>query len=160
VSSPVAALVFERTGGKRSKLAIEIQKLRDELAPARERLNKLEIATRQGKRSEAIRAERKWAAALEEVTTNFGPNPGLLDVRRLLSFGEGAGDIAADPTSLKAWLAALGGLQVEVLKRLLAQRPLIEIHRLRSELPGNEKLRASIGSLFGDVRSSSRSGAG
>ena len=152
ITSPFAAVVFERCNGQRSRLAKEVQKIRDQLKPTRERLRELEWTALWGKRAESVEAEGKIQNVLNEIAQHFGQHPGLLSWEKGISLGKDTGEIASNPTSWKAWLTALSSLPVEIARRLANRRPVAEIHRLQQELPGARMLNKSIDDLFGKLK--------
>jgi hypothetical protein len=152
--SPFAGLVFERSKD-RSDVARQMEQLRKELAPFRKRVGSLEDTALWGSRDEAVAAERKWEGVLTELATNFGADPRLVSIRRALAFGESVSAGVAEPTSWKDWLSSLAGLPLEIASRLVSQRPAVEIHHLRGELPGPGRLAAAVERLFGPVRQES-----
>jgi len=149
--SPFAAIVFERAKN-RSEIASQMEILRKELAPLREKVHKLEEKALWGSRDEAVDAERKWEQVLTEIETNFGTDPHLVSIKRAIAFGESIGEIIDKPTSWKNWLSSLTNLPLEIAARLVSQRPAIEIHRLRSKLPSPGRLAKSVERLFGQVQ--------
>jgi hypothetical protein len=148
--SPFAAIVFERAKS-RSEIVSQMEMLRKELAPLRERIHKLEEKALWGSRDEAVDAERKWEQVLTEIETNFGPDPHLVSIKRAITFGESIGEIMDKPTSWKNWLSSLTNLPLEIATRLVSQRPAIEIHRLRPKLPSPGRLAKSVERLFGPI---------
>jgi hypothetical protein len=149
--SPFAAIVFERAKN-RCEIVPQMVALRKELEPFRERLHGLEETALWGSRDEAVDAERRWGQVLGEIETNFGSDPHLVSIKRAIAFAESAvGTIADSPTSWKDWLSGLTSLPLEVAARLYSQRPAIEIHRLRSQLPSPGRLAQSAERMFGPV---------
>jgi hypothetical protein len=151
--SPFAAIVFERCNGMRSKLVKEIQKIREELKPTRERLRELERNALWGSRTESIEAEEKIHKVLNEIVQHFGLRPGLFSWKRGISLAGESGDIIDNPTSWKAWLTGLVSLPVEIALRLSQRRPVAEIHNLQQALPGPRTLDKSLYELFGEIKS-------
>lgn len=148
--SPFAAVVFERAKD-RDRIVPEMEKLRQELAPFRERIHKIEEKALWGSRDEAIDAEGKWQLALAEIETNFGADRHLVSIKRAIAFGESIGEIVDKPTSWKNWLSSFASLPVEIAMRLISQRPAVEIHQLRSKLPSPGRLAKSVERLFGQI---------
>lgn len=149
--SPLAAIVLERARPRREAIATEMQKLRGELAPLRERLRKFDLAADFGTQEEIDRVDREWNAATMELAREFGQGEEAILLRRAIGFAEGASAIAADPLSIKAWVNTLLGLPLEQLRGLLARRPLVEIYRLYSALPGEGRLHKAVTGMFGDL---------
>lgn len=152
ITSPFAAVVFQRCNGNRSRLVTEIKKMRDEMKPTRERLRELEWHAIWDNRAEGIKAESKLRKVVDEIAQNFGPQPGLLNWETGISLGEETGEIIDNPTSWKAWLEALLQLPLEIASRLIYRRPVAEIHRLQNELPGSRALNKVLVDLFGDLK--------
>ncbi len=152
--SPFAAIVFERSKN-RSDIAHEMEKLRQELMPFRERVLALEEKALWGNRDEAIAAERNWKQALGEIDANFGQDPRLISIERAITWSESISEIADKPTSWKNWLASILDLPKNAIVRLVSQRPAIEIHHLRSELPSPDRLAKSVERLFGSIQQNS-----
>jgi hypothetical protein len=153
IVSPFAAVVFDRCNGKRSRLVKEVERIREELEPTRERLRALEWHARWGTRTESIKAEGKIQEILAEIARQFGPRPGLLKREKGISFRGDIAEIADNPTSWKAWLTAISSLPAEVATRLAHQRPVAELHYLQRELPGPGTLNKALDDLFGTLRS-------
>lgn len=149
--SPFAAIVFERAKNRR-EIASEMEILRNELAPLRKRVHEFEEKALWGNRDEAIDAERKWEEILAEIDVNFGADPRLVSIKRAIAFGESVGEIIDNATSGKSWLSSLASLPIEIAMRLISQRPAIEIHHLRSKLPGPGKLALVVERLFGQIQ--------
>lgn len=148
--SPFAALVFERAKN-RSDIVFEMEMLRQELAPLRERILSLEEKALWGSRDEAIEAERNWNQALNEIEKKFGKDPRLINIERAISWSGSIGEVIDNPTSWKSWLASLTEVPVQVAVRLASQRPAVEIHHLRSKLPAPDRLARSVERLFGTI---------
>lgn len=144
---PLAAVLFERARTARD-IVPELVRLRNELAPLRETLRNLERQMLYESRDTAIRAAAKWDQAVDEVERNFGLEPRLITRKLALKLGEHLGETVDNPTSFKSWWAALAQLPAEVMRRLIARHTLIELHRLRPELPASERLRGAIQRIF------------
>jgi hypothetical protein len=148
--SPLAAIVFERSRGRRYRLVPEMVKLRTELKPLRTALSDLEHSMLYApSRDEAMNAKGKWERALREVQRNFGDEPGLLSGENALGFGQRLSEALDAPQSFSAWFGAIIKLPVEALSRLVARRTLVDLHRLRPDLPSSGRLYSAINSLFG-----------
>lgn len=144
---PLAAVLFERARTARD-IVPELVRLRNELAPLRETLRNLERQMLYELHDTAIRAATKWDQAVEEVECNFGLEPRFVTLKLALKLGEHFGETVDNPTSFNSWWAALAQLPAKVMRRLIARRTLIELHRLRPELPASERLRGSIQRIF------------
>jgi hypothetical protein len=148
IVSPFAAVVFKRARD-RAGIVKEIQRLREELTPLRDRMRQLEQRLLWGNPEEATKAELKWKRAVKEVGRSYGEEPGYVSFGRLLSFGTQVGEIGDKPTSWKAWIAGLASLPADVVSRILARRTVAEVHSLRRELPGPLALKREVSRLFG-----------
>lgn len=140
---PLAAVLFQRARTAHD-IVPELVRLRNDLAPLRKRLGDLEWQMLFESRDVAIGAAAKWDRAIDEVERNFGLEPRLITGKAALQLGEHLGEAVDNPTRLTPWLAALAKLPAEVISRLIARRTLIELHRLRPELPASERLRDAI----------------
>ena len=150
--SPFSAIVLSRAGRDKANIPKEIQNLRRELTETRKRIATLEAIFLCGTRDEAIAAEAKWQSVLAEASKNFGPAPGSFQIRRLMNFGTDASEAIGSETDISKWLKSLAGLPLEAVQRYLHQRPIVELHKLRAELPGPYQLENTIANLFGSVR--------
>jgi hypothetical protein len=66
-----------------------------------------------------------------------------------LGFGETIGKIIDDKHKISGWIKILG-LPIEIIERILARRPLVELYRLRSQVPTSSNLRIAVFRLFGE----------
>jgi len=146
--SPLAAVVFERAS-HRSRIIQEMKRLRDELAPLRERLRKAERKIFYGKGTKVGAAKAEWEMVAAELKKSFGDQPQVICLRSILRFGSDAGELADEPLKAKSWMTLLLGLPFEAASRLLSRRPAIELHHLRREMPGSIRLWESVQRLLG-----------
>lgn len=137
--TPLAALVLDRAWPNRKNIAREIMKLRDELTPLRKRLREAEDVFFFDDRREELKAVRKWEGVFKEIERQFGKGEHLLNVSGLLGFSAGATEVAIAPHKPAGWFQLLN-LPVEIKRRILARRTIIELHRLHKELPGSGRL--------------------
>jgi hypothetical protein len=144
---PLAAVLFDRAQTVHD-IVPELLQLRKDLAPLRKTLRKFERQMLYDSRDTAIKTKKKWDQAVDEVERNFGIEPRLITGKRALQLGESLGEAVDNPTSLKSWWAAFTQLPAEVIRRLIARHTLIELHRLRPELPASERLRSAIQRIF------------
>lgn len=147
---PLAAVVFERARSSGS-ISSELFKLRNELAPNRDTIGDLENEMLFSSGDAAMKAQTKWNQVLVEVERNFGLEPRIVTSKAVLQLGVHLGEAVTNPLSLKAWLSVFANLPAEGIKRLHARRTMIELHRLRPELPAAERLRRSLHIQF-DIR--------
>jgi hypothetical protein len=148
--APFAAIVFDRAK-RRGDISREMERLRKELAPLRERLRGAE-ETAWKSDPEQQKAEQKWRQVFVEIERTFGKGEALFSIRNVLNFAGTAGEAIDEPHKKGKWAKALASLPVEILLRILDRQPAIEIHRLREAIPATEKLRMKINYLFGDVK--------
>lgn len=144
---PLAAVLFQRARTAHD-IVPGLVRLRNDLAPLRETLGDLEQQMLFESHDAAIRAVAKWDRAVDEIERNFGLEPRLITGKAALQLGKHLGEAVDNPTSFKSWWAALAQLPAEVISRLVARRTLIELHRLRPELPASERLRGAIQRIF------------
>ncbi|HEX6099585.1 MAG TPA: hypothetical protein VF432_24945 [Thermoanaerobaculia bacterium] len=147
--SPVAGAVLDRAVRNQRGIAREMRILRDELAPLRARLNEAEQKLICGSYAEAQKAEKKWRKVLEELRLTFGDHPNLIEIGNVLSYGDVVGELVDEPASARSWLSAVATLPIEIANRILRRRPIIEIHRLRSDIPAGGRLGKCVETLFG-----------
>lgn len=152
LTTPFATVVFQRSKGNRTKILEETIRLRDEMEKTRIRLSDLERKMLMFSRDESIAAESQWKKVIKEIERDFGVEPNLVSFKRGISFTKEIGEVMDDPKSWKAWLATLALLPVEVITRLYNRRPVFEIHSLRKQLPGINRLDSLIHELFGDLK--------
>jgi hypothetical protein len=146
--SPFAAVVFERASN-RTTIAKEMDMLRGELTSARDSLRRAEEALSSATYDEQQKAQIKWDAVCTELQRAYGEDPSIVNIRKALKYGDGLGSVADDVTQYESWTKLILGLPVEMIKRVLARRPIIEIHDLRREVPGRVRLYRAIEKLFG-----------
>jgi hypothetical protein len=145
-TTPLTAVVFSRASG-RAGIAREIIDLREELLATRTRLCEAEDELFWATHDEGVRAFTKWNDVFAELRRRYGEAEGLVSCKGLLGFADKAAKIFLEPTK---W-PKLVGLPIEIVRRAIARRPIIEIHRLAEELPGSCGLQESIKRLFGEV---------
>jgi hypothetical protein len=151
--SPLAAVVFERAKPDKKRIAAEMDLLRAELAPLRRRLRGAEDKIFSGKGTEVTDAVNDWDLVVDELGRRFGREPHLISLDGILRFGRDAAEVADSVSKPKAWMAALLGLPFDVLRRIVARRPAIELHTLQREIPGSGRLKRVLLELFGsDIR--------
>jgi len=148
--APFAAIVFDRAK-RREDISREMERLRKELAPLRERLKDAE-ETAWKSQPERQKAEQKWRQVFVEIERTFGKGEALFSIRNVLNFAGTAGEAIDEPLKKGKWMKTLASLPLEILLRVLDRQPAIEIHRLREAIPATEKLRMKINYLFGDVK--------
>src|SRR5262249_44421922 len=134
-----AAIVFDRAKRK-TDIAREMDRLRRKLAPLRQRLRDAEDAS-WGTLSDEQNAEEKWERVLAEIKQAFGKRGALFSVRKVLNFAGGQGELLDEPHKKGKWVKALLGMPLEVILRIIDRQPAIEIHRLKKNMPGKEKLK-------------------
>lgn len=142
-------MVFDRAARNQRGVASEIRILRDELAPLRARLNEAERAVIYGSYSEAQKVEKKWRKVLNELELAFGDQPNLVEIGSILNYGEVVGELVDHPASARGWLNGIVKLPVDVTSRILRRRPMVEIQRLRTDIPSGGRLAKSVETLFG-----------
>lgn len=147
--SPLAAIVFERAKPDKARIPAEMDLLRAELAPVRERLRAAENKIFFGKGAEVADATIEWNLVIDELGRHFGNEPHLISLDGILRFGRDLGDVVDSSAKPKAWIAALLGLPFDILRRIIARGPAIELHELQHDLPGAGRLKQSILQLFG-----------
>jgi hypothetical protein len=147
--SPFAAIVFERAEGDRRRIPQQMDLMRSDLATLRRRVRRAEQKLFFGKGDEIADAENTWRKANEEIKRSFGSEPHLVTVDGVLSLAKTGAATIDSPTKVKSWMSILLGLPVEVLRRVAARRPAVELHRLRPERTAPGRLAQSIKALFG-----------
>jgi hypothetical protein len=155
VITPLAAIVFSRAKAK-SDIARQMAELRYDLRDVRGQLKKLETAALGGgTREEEKEAQAKWKELLDEIGYNFNTRESLISWRALLNFGVAVSNVIIDHYSIINWLGMLTALPTESIAHLIKQRPIIEIHGLKPEIPGTLDLKHDVNRLFGTVMPSS-----
>jgi hypothetical protein len=155
--TPFAAVVFTRAGSSTERIAEEMLGLRTSLQPLRDRLRQLEDRRLWGSRDQALAAQAEWNAALEEVNRSLSQAPmGLAPietkVRHGLNYTKAFLGVASESYNPVEWLQGLIASPLpDDLLRILSERSVVEIHRLRRELPGWGTLQANVESLFGPL---------
>jgi hypothetical protein len=137
--TPLAAIVFGRASPRRSNIPREMVRLRDELEPLRTRLRGIEEELFWGKRDTEVAAFRKWQGVFEEIEREFGKGDSLVNISGGLSFAEGVAGAAVKPHEPKGWFQLLS-LPIDVVRRILRRRTIVELRHLRSELPASDSL--------------------
>lgn len=154
--TPLAAIIFKRAYPDKRNIPTEMAKLREELTPLRKRLHDIEDRLLRRSYDEALSAKDQWNDILAEIERDF-TEPTFkhasaeVKVRRALNLVD-VGDLIANPLSPGTWAKTLLGAPLEAIYRMLRQRPVIEIHRLKRQLPGSQQLEELISNLFGEVR--------
>lgn len=151
--SPLAAIVFERAARNPSNLPNQMARLRDELAPLRKRLREAEYEIRYGDLDSADITAKRWEKVFTEMRRTYGGDPKVVSFDGLMDFGVAGADVVDNPASATSWIGAIVGMPVSIMRRLLARRPLLEIHRLRKELRGDGRLKDVVQQLFPHVGS-------
>lgn len=156
--APFAAIVFKRAAPDKRNIPAEMAKLREELAPLRNRLHDIEDRL-QGRRSydEELAAEAQWNSILAEIERDFTRSSfrhasAEVKIERALNLAGPVNEFIDKPTSPGTWAKALLGAPLKVVYHTLRRRPVIEIHRLQRQLPGSKQLEKLISNLFGEVR--------
>jgi hypothetical protein len=152
--SPLASIVFERAS-QRSQIIQQMVNLRDELAPMRKRIRGAEEKIFYGKGVEVNDGVKEWKLVADEVHKSFGDEPHLISLRSILSLGRAIGEVTDEPGKAKNWMGFLLGMPFEMISRVLSRRPAVELHRLRDEVPGSNRLLVSVERLFGSQIASS-----
>jgi hypothetical protein len=96
-------------------------------------------------------AQLKLDRALAEIERDYGADPHRVSVSQLSRLASDVSGVATTPTSPKAWTQLILGLPAEMATSWLAQRTLVQTHRLRPELQGSGQLRSMVKSLFDPV---------
>ena len=86
--------------------------------------------------------EKFWRV-FEEIEREFGKGDHLVSVSGVLGFAEGVAGAAVKPKNPKGWFQLLS-LPIDVIRRILLRRTIIELHHLRSELPSTDRLRRKV----------------
>lgn len=146
--TPLAGIVFDRAFPKKANVVPEMARLRNELAPLRARLRTYEDIIQTGTAVDEIAAGRKWSRAFKELEDEFGKGDGIITIDVLLRLAAAGSRILVDPLSPGKWLDALIGQPKEWLSQMINNKPLIEIHRLRKQMPATGRLHHSISRLF------------
>ena len=149
--SPLAAIVFDRAATARSSVAEEMQTLRAELAPLRTEIRVAEYAMLNGSYDDEQEGIIRWQRVFEELKRSYGDEPALVTARSALNFGENAAKLVDDGGKAESWLKTLLSLPANVISRIVARRPVIEIHRLRNDVPASARLVRSIESVCGPL---------
>ena len=146
--SPLASVVFDRSGSKPTNIAEEMLRLRRELTPLRDRLRDIEVSLEGASRETELKVIGKWKRVFQEIEQAYGDGAGFVSLEGALTFAEAAGKFAAKPQNPSTWLKPLA-LPVDTIRKMFARRPIIEIHRL--QFPSTTKLQATARKLFGDL---------
>jgi hypothetical protein len=157
--APLAAIIFKRAYPDKRNIPMEMAKLREELAPLRKRLHDIEDRLLWRSYDEALAAEAQWNYILAEIERDFTElafkhASAEVKIRKALNLAGPVGDLMDKPMSPGTWAKALLGAPLEAVYRVLRRRPVIEIHRLKHQLPGPLQLEGLISNLFGEVRES------
>jgi hypothetical protein len=146
--SPLAAVVFERSKNKK-QIVPQMVALRAELTPLRERLAKAEQKIFYGKGTEVRDNINEWDLVVSEVTRRYGKESHFITTSSALKLGHDIAEATDDPKKVKNWMGFLLGLPFDIVSRLLARRPAVELHNLLKEVPGSMRLQQGISRLFG-----------
>lgn len=144
---PLSTVVFERARSREGIIS-QMVSLREELAPLRQQLARLEDDIYHGSADQAKDADSRWQRAVEEVSDNFGLRPRLWSWRGAAKFAEQLGGTVDKPTSYASWTKALAALPVDVISRLVRRRTVVGLHRLSREIPAAGTLRETLERLF------------
>ncbi len=147
--SPLAAIVFKRSWPRKQNIVPKMIDLRNELRSLRQRIRSVEEELLFVPRSTEVKLSRRWHTIFSELERTFGDGEGLLNLRGGLSFAELVGNLIDDKHKVGGWVKILG-LPIEVIQRILARRPLVELYRLRFEVPASSNLKLAAHRLFGD----------
>jgi hypothetical protein len=147
--TPFAAVVFDRAKHKRD-IPREMERLRKELAPLRERLRDAEGAT-WGSLSDEQNAEQEWDRVFAEIERTFGKGGELLSVRKVLNFAGTQGDLLDEPHKKGKWIKTVLALPLDTILRIIDRQPAVEIHRLKKDIPGTDKLTMKLNLFFPDA---------
>ena len=144
--SPFSVIVFERSRRKENIVA-EMQALRIELKPTRQKLQELEWeALAKGVRH-SDKVKTKWKAILREVEKTFGGGAASFDYDKAADLTGSAAKVVTNPYGVEAWLKMLKK-PAEIVNRIVNKGPLIAIHRLYPQLGGSERAEKAIHRLF------------
>ncbi len=146
--SPFSAIVFTRANRDRKRIVPVMEELREQLTPIRKQLRNLEDRLLWQSRNEAIKALQDWNGILKEIEENFGIEPQLVSLKQGINFAEHVGENINNPANFGAWLKSIFDLPVDVATRLVNRQPVVELHRLKRELPGSGRLMDAIQALF------------
>jgi len=149
--TPLAAIVLN---GARTRdgIARQMADLRYEMTDLRARLRQLEEATLGNEtRTEEKAALRKWHEINKEISRSFGEGGSLLTRKNVFDFGAPALKTGLDPANPANWLKLMAALPFEALGRLINRRPVVELIRLKNDIPGTGSIKKNIKRLFGDV---------
>jgi hypothetical protein len=147
--TPLASVVFERAYPDKKNIAKEMQRLREQLAPIRVRIADAEMNFNRGSRQQEIEVDKKWQKVFDEIERQFGKGEGLLKLSSLLGFSEAGVGAYLKPGDPKGWFKLID-LPLEVVRRIHARRAVVELHRIRPEIPSSGRLWDIVTRLFGD----------
>lgn len=153
---PFAAYIFTLAAGregkpitKRRSMLVEMQRLRHQLAPMRAALRKTEESMQSMlSRDDALRLERDWVNAIEQIKKEFGHAPETITLKRGLGLASNLLNVLLSPWNPISWASLLSGAGFDVAKDVMARGPAIEIHKLRSQLPSPTGLRTAVNKLI------------
>jgi len=145
----LAAIVLDRASPDRRRIASELRRLREELAPVRRRIREAEFWMQSDTADELARRATRWRQVFKELAKDYGVSPYLATLEGLV---ETVPKIAANPADPGEWLEAMKTLSVEAVQTLISRRPLIELHKLKKHVPGMPRLSKSVTELFGQIK--------
>lgn len=157
--SPLAAVLLRRSGGDPGRLLMELLAMRNELASTRHRLAKIDATIRTGPHDEAVAQNQEWNRIIGEVGKSYGAQPKLFDssLLRYASLSDDSKELFDDTRSPVKWGRVLATIGLDPLIRYWRRLPLLQLHRLRPELPLDAELKRTLSRLFGSepiIRSS------
>ena len=150
--TPLAAVVFDRAAPSRASIPQVMADLRNDLAPLRDRLRDAEEPTIGGSIHDEIVARGKWKSVFEEIEKTYGQGEGLLTVRQLLDFAKITSALVDEVHKTSSWAKALLSLPADMITRLLARGPSIEIFDREQEIPSSTRLLKKASDLFGEIK--------
>jgi hypothetical protein len=151
--TPLASIVFDRAYPKKENIPAEIEKLRNELAPFRKRVQIEERALLSASGSKEVQARQKWDTVYKEIEEHIGRGKGpvTVSIKDIPNIVDAISGALGDPTKLPSAIKTLAGLPLDALQTFLRRRPAIEIFRLGPKIPNSASLRKTAHRLFGDI---------
>jgi len=146
-ASPFAAIVFERSGRDRRRIAPEMLALRQQLDPLRRELRSQEQQILEAKtKKDELRAIRKWNQIIDDVKRKFGGETMFESIiKRTLNYASALDDTR---DSKLGGLAQLTALSAETLRSIMTSRHLIELRRVSRNAPSSARLQDATARLF------------